>query len=109
MKNMKINNYWLSGLMLLLVVVNLVYAGYFMEDAYPGHNMISNLVMAAAPISDLGLPYKDYWDIYPPGIYLLLSPLRRTCNSVVFLFFLMFKVANCNHKLNATVYSNAQL
>lgn len=76
MKTLKINNYWLSAMILLLVVVNLVYAGYFMGDAYPGHNMISNLVMASAPINDLGLPYKDYWDIYPPGIYLFLSPFE---------------------------------
>lgn len=76
MKNLEINNRWVTGLIVLLVVINLVYAGYFIEDAFAGHNMISNLVMAAAPINGLGLPYMDYWDIYPPGIYMFLSPFE---------------------------------
>jgi hypothetical protein len=74
--NFKLNTLWLSGLVLVLVLVNVIYAGYFMGDAYPGHNMISNLAMAAAPLHHIGLPYKDYWDIYPPGIYLFLSPFE---------------------------------
>lgn len=72
----KINTTWITGLVLVLILVNFIYAGHFMGDAYPGHNMISNLAMAAAPMHGIGLPYKDYWDIYPPGIYLFLSPFE---------------------------------
>lgn len=72
----KINTAWITGLVIILILVNLIYAGHFMGDAYPGHNMISNLAMAAAPMHHIGLPYKDYWDIYPPGIYLFLSPFE---------------------------------
>lgn len=74
--NFKLNTLWLSGQVIVLVLVNIIYGGYFMGDAYPGHNMISNLAMAAAPLHHIGLPYKDYWDIYPPGIYLFLSPFE---------------------------------
>jgi hypothetical protein len=74
--NFKLSKSWITGLVLTLVLINLIYAGYFVGDAYPGHNMISNLAMAAAPLHHIGLPYKDYWDIYPPGIYLVLSPFE---------------------------------
>lgn len=38
--------------------------------------MVSNLSMAAAPLHGLGLPYKDYWDIYSPGILIFLTPFE---------------------------------
>lgn len=34
------------------------------------HNTVANIMPAIAPHLDIGLPYLDYWDVYPPGIYL---------------------------------------
>ena len=32
--------------------------------------MTANILPALAPFEGLGVPYRDYWDIYPPGIYI---------------------------------------
>jgi hypothetical protein len=87
--------YSLVSLVIILILTNLVYTSYFIRDAYPSHNMISNLIMAAAPLNNLGLPYKDYWDIYPPGIYIFLSPFEYLFNgqTIVFkIFHILFSV-----------------
>ena len=34
------------------------------------HMTTANVFPGIAPHLDLGVPYKDYWDVYPPGIYL---------------------------------------
>jgi hypothetical protein len=94
-KNTSGRLYSLAILILLLILTNLVYASYFIRDAYPSHNMISNLIMAAAPLNGLGLPYKDYWDIYPPGIFIFLSPFEYLFNgqTIVFkVFHILFSV-----------------
>ncbi len=75
-KKFSINKFWMTGLILILILFNLFYASYFIKDAYPSHNMVSNLIMAAAPIFHLGVPYKDYWDIYSPGIFIFLTPFE---------------------------------
>lgn len=86
MKKNTINKVWIAALYVTLFAVNFIYSGYFIGEAYPGHNMISNLVMAAAPINNLGLPYADYWDIYPPGIYIFLSLFERFFNGETMVF-----------------------
>lgn len=75
-RHLRSNWLWLTGILLLLIAVNLIYASYFITDAYSSHNMVSNLVMARAPLHGTGLPYKDYWDIYPPGIFIFLTPFE---------------------------------
>tara|TARA_A100001015_G_scaffold275114_1_gene332109 strand:- start:690 stop:2129 length:1440 start_codon:yes stop_codon:yes gene_type:complete len=34
------------------------------------HMTTANVFPGIAPHLELGVPYKDYWDVYPPGIYL---------------------------------------
>ena len=34
------------------------------------HMTTANIFPGIAPHLELGVPYKDYWDVYPPGIYL---------------------------------------
>ncbi len=34
------------------------------------HNTVANIMPGIAPHLDIGKPYVDYWDVYPPGIYL---------------------------------------
>jgi len=57
----------LSGLMIYLQT------SVFISDNSIGHNAVSNLLPALAPFHQLGVPYRDYWDIYPPGIYIFWS------------------------------------
>lgn len=37
------------------------------------HNVMESLLLGSTPLHGLGVPYKDYWGIYPPGIYLFMS------------------------------------
>jgi len=43
-------------------------SGYILK-LFP-HNTVANIMPAIAPHLNIGLPYLDYWDVYPPGIYL---------------------------------------
>jgi hypothetical protein len=60
--------WWLFPLALFYI-----HLGHFANDPNVGHNSISNILPAIAPSRGLGVPYRDYWDIYPPGIYLFWS------------------------------------
>ena len=89
------NTIWIIFLVLALIVFTLISCGSFIEDQASSHNMISNLVMAAAPLDHLGLPYKDYWDIYPPGIYIFLTPFEYFFHGQTFflkLFHILFAI-----------------
>jgi hypothetical protein len=46
---------------------------HYVTDRVLSHNMMESLMVGSAPLHNLGLPYKDYWGIYPPGIYLFMS------------------------------------
>ena len=83
---MRCNVIWITFLILVLIVFTLGSSGYFILNSYASHNMISNLVMAAAPLNHLGLPYKNYWDIYPPGIYIFLTPFQYFFHGQTFFF-----------------------
>ena len=54
----------------------LFYSTFFIMDPKPSHNTVTNMAMSAAPLKGLGSPYKDYWDIYPPGIYIIWTILE---------------------------------
>ncbi|OFY99917.1 MAG: hypothetical protein A2Z97_00675 [Bdellovibrionales bacterium GWB1_52_6] len=49
---------------------------YFIHEPILGHNSLTNLIMGAAPLHGMGAPYRDYWDIYPPGIYIIYGLLE---------------------------------
>jgi hypothetical protein len=89
------NRFFYSGMILLLFIVNILFSTYFIEDAYPSHNTVSNIVMASAPIHGIGLPYKDYWDIYPPGIYLFLTPFEFFFQSQTVVFKIVHIIFSC--------------
>ncbi len=56
------------------------------------HMTTSNIMPGIAPHLDLGLPYKDYWDVYPPGIYLFyyLTFFIIYDNIIIYSFFHLF-------------------
>lgn len=51
-----------------IIIFLLSVSGYLLK-LFP-HNTVANIMPAIAPHLDLGKPYIDYWDVYPPGIYL---------------------------------------
>jgi hypothetical protein len=89
------NRFFFLGMILLLFIVNILFSSYFITDAYPSHNAVSNIVMAEAPLNGLGFPYKDYWDIYPPGIYLFLTPFEFFFQSQTIVFKMIHIIFSC--------------
>lgn len=47
---------------------------------------ISRVLPATAPLMKLGVPYKDYWEIAPPGILFLLGAWAKLFGTSVFSF-----------------------
>jgi len=43
-------------------------SNYFMESLT--HMTTSNIVPGISPHLNMGIPYENYWDVYPPGIYI---------------------------------------
>lgn len=64
-----------SLLLALGVLAALFQVSHFAADVSIGHNALSNLLPAFAEAKGFGVPYRDYWDIYPPGIFIFWSPL----------------------------------
>lgn len=49
-------------------------------------NAVSLVMMATAPLREIGVPYKDYWEYKPPGIMLLVGFWVKMFGSTMFSF-----------------------
>ena len=58
--------FWLKIYTSIIFLYSL--SGYLLK-AFP-HNTTANILPGIAPLINLGKPYLDYWDVYPPGIYM---------------------------------------
>lgn len=62
-----------SLVVFILALLTYWNGSYFVLEKALDHNMMESLLVGSAPLHSLGVPYRDYWGIYPPGIYLLMS------------------------------------
>lgn len=53
----------------LFIFISTLFTFIFYKHNFP-HNTVANILPGIAPHLNLGVPYLDYWDVYPPGIYL---------------------------------------
>lgn len=51
-----------------ILIFSISVSGYLLK-LFP-HNTVANIMPAIATHLNIGIPYLDYWDVYPPGIYL---------------------------------------
>lgn len=80
------------------------------------HMTTANILPGIAPHIELGYPYTDYWDVYPPGIYLIYFIIyiifNDTFTGYIVIHFLLlittifcaYTILNFQHKNNVLFY-----